>query len=50
MHGHGGQFVCIIPDKKLIITMTAEVNTQDDFQLTKNKAFEWVDRIVAITR
>jgi CubicO group peptidase (beta-lactamase class C family) len=50
MHGHGGQFVCIVPDKKLIVMMTAEVNTQDDFQFTKNKAFEWVDRIVAITR
>lgn len=47
MHGHGGQYVCIIPDKKLIVVMTAEVNTQDDFQLGK-EAFDWVDKIVEI--
>ena len=50
MHGHGGQLVCIIPDKKLIVMMTAEVNTQDDFQFSKDKAFEWVDKIIVITR
>ena len=50
MHGHGGQYVCIIPDKKLIVMMTAEVNTQDDFQFSKDRAFEWVDKIIAITR
>jgi CubicO group peptidase (beta-lactamase class C family) len=47
MHGHGGQYVCIIPDKKLVIVMTAEVNTQDDFQFGK-EAFDWVDKIVEI--
>jgi len=47
MHGHGGQFVCIIPAKKLIVVMTAEVNTQDDFQFGK-EAFDWVDKIVEI--
>lgn len=47
MHGHGGQYVCIIPDKKLVVAMTAEVNTQDDFQFGK-EAFEWVDKIVEI--
>lgn len=47
MHGHGGQYVCIIPDKKLVVVMTAEVNTQDDFQLGK-EAFDWVDKIVEI--
>jgi CubicO group peptidase (beta-lactamase class C family) len=47
MHGHGGQFVCIIPDKNLVVVMTAEVNTQDDFQFGK-EAFEWVDKIVEI--
>lgn len=47
MHGHGGQYVCIIPDKNLVVVMTAEVNTQDDFQFGK-EAFEWVDKIVEI--
>jgi CubicO group peptidase (beta-lactamase class C family) len=44
MHGHGGQFVGIIPGKKLIVVFTAEVNTQDQFQLGI-EAFEWVDKI-----
>lgn len=48
MHGHGGQFICIFPDKKLVIVMTAEVNTQDDFQLGK-EAFDWMDKIVEIS-
>lgn len=47
MHGHGGQYICIIPDKKLVVAMTAEVNTQDDFQFGK-EAFEWVAKIVEI--
>jgi CubicO group peptidase (beta-lactamase class C family) len=48
MHGHGGQYVCIIPDKNLVVVMTAEVNTQDDFQFGK-EAFDWVDKIVEIS-
>ena len=48
MHGHGGQFVCIFPDKKLVIVMTAEVNTQDDFQFGI-EAFDWMDKIVEIS-
>ncbi|MFZ0283584.1 MAG: serine hydrolase [Bacteroidales bacterium] len=47
MSGHGGQYVCIIPSKKLIVVMTAEVNTQGDFQFGKD-AFNWVDRISEI--
>jgi CubicO group peptidase (beta-lactamase class C family) len=47
MWGHGGQYVCIIPSKNLIVVMTAEVNTQDDFQFN-NGVFNWVDRIVQI--
>ena len=47
MSGHGGQYVCIIPAKNLIVVMTAEVNTQGDFQFGK-EAFGWVDRIVQI--
>ncbi len=49
MHGQGGQFVSIMPEKNLIVMMTAEVNTQDDFQFTKENAFKWVDRIIAIS-
>ena len=48
MSGHGGQYVCIIPSKRLIVVMTAEVNTQGEFQFGKS-AFEWVDRISGIT-
>jgi CubicO group peptidase (beta-lactamase class C family) len=47
MSGHGGQYVCIIPSKKLIVVITSEVNTQGDFQFGK-EAFDWVDRIVKI--
>lgn len=49
MSGHGGQYVFILPAKQLVITMTSEVNTQGEFQFTRNKAFAWVDRIAAIT-
>jgi CubicO group peptidase (beta-lactamase class C family) len=45
MSGHGGQYVCIIPSKNLVVVMTAEVNTQGDFQFGRD-AFEWVDRVV----
>jgi CubicO group peptidase (beta-lactamase class C family) len=48
MSGHGGQYVCIIPSKMLVIVMTAEVNTQGDFQFGR-EGFEWVDRIKEIT-
>ena len=47
MSGHGGQYVCIIPEKKLVVAMTAEVNTQDYFQFGR-EAFDWVDKIVEI--
>ena len=47
MSGHGGQYVCILPAKNLIVVMTSEVNTQGDFQFGK-EAFEWVDRITEI--
>lgn len=47
MSGHGGQYVCIVPSRNLIVVMTAEPNTQGDFQFGK-EAFEWVDRIVNI--
>lgn len=48
MWGHGGQYVCILPSKNLIIVMTAEVNTQGEFQFG-TEAFNWVDKIEKIT-
>jgi CubicO group peptidase (beta-lactamase class C family) len=48
MSGHGGQYVCILPSKNLIVVMTAEPNTQGEFQFGK-EAFDWVDRIAGIT-
>lgn len=45
MSGHGGQYVFIIPSKSLIVVMTAEPNTQGNFQF-KEKASEFVDQIV----
>jgi CubicO group peptidase (beta-lactamase class C family) len=48
MCGHGGQYVCILPEKELIVVMTAEVNTQGDFQFRFDEAFKWVDRIAKI--
>jgi CubicO group peptidase (beta-lactamase class C family) len=47
MSGHGGQYVCILPSKKLLVVMTAEANTQGEFQFGK-EAFNWVDRISRI--
>jgi CubicO group peptidase (beta-lactamase class C family) len=47
MHGHGGQIVIIYPEKKLVVVMTAEVNTQDDSQLGI-EVFDWADEIVKI--
>ncbi len=49
MSGHGGQYVFIIPSKELIIVMTAEVNTQGEFQFGREDAFKWVDRINEIS-
>jgi CubicO group peptidase (beta-lactamase class C family) len=48
MSGHGGQYVCIIPSRNLVIVMTSEANTQGEFQFGRS-AFEWVDRIVSIS-
>jgi len=47
MSGHGGQYVFLLPDMALMIVMTAEVNTQGDFQFKREKALPWVDRISA---
>ena len=44
MSGHGGQYVCILPAKQLVVVITSEPNTQGDFQFGK-EGFSWIDRI-----
>jgi CubicO group peptidase (beta-lactamase class C family) len=46
MSGHGGQYVFVVPEKNLLVVMTAEVNTQGDFQFRRDAALEWLDRVV----
>ncbi len=46
MDGHGGQYVFVAPKKNMVIVMTAEVNTQDDFQFLNTEALRWVDKIL----
>lgn len=46
MSGHGGQYAFIQPEKKLIVVMTAEPNTQDEFQFSTEEALEVVDRVL----
>jgi CubicO group peptidase (beta-lactamase class C family) len=48
MMGHGGQLVCIQPEKKLIVVITAEANTQGDYQMSFSVNFELVKRIMDI--
>lgn len=50
MDGHGGQYVFVVPHKKLLVVMTAEVNTQGRHQFLRQRAFEWVDKIIALAR
>lgn len=50
MSGHGGQYVFILPDKNMLIVFTSEVNTQGDFQFTRDKAIQWVDKINSIAQ
>lgn len=49
MDGHGGQFVFANPAKNLMVVMTSEPNTQDEFQLSLNKGLEIYDRINSIS-
>jgi len=45
MRGHGGQFVFINKLKNLIVVITSEPNTQDDFELSLNQGLSIYDRI-----
>jgi CubicO group peptidase (beta-lactamase class C family) len=49
MDGHGGQFAFIVPDKDLVIVMTAIPNTQGDFQIKADEALKVVDKILSTT-
>ena len=46
MNGHGGQYAFIRPDKKLIVVITSEPNTQDEFQYSVWEAMDVVDRVL----
>jgi len=48
MRGHGGQYVFINKSKNLIVLITSEPNTQDDFQLSLNQGLSIYDRINSI--
>jgi len=49
MRGHGGQFVFINKSKNLIVVITSEPNTQDDFELSLNQGLSIYDRINSIS-
>ena len=47
MDGHGGQYAFVVPDKKLVVVMTAFPNTQDDYQIRPDEAMPVVKKIIA---
>lgn len=49
MMGHGGQLVCIVPQKNLIVVVTAEPNIQGDYQLSFQILFNYVKRIIRLS-
>jgi CubicO group peptidase (beta-lactamase class C family) len=49
MWGHGGQYAFVVPDTQLVVVITSEPNTQDEFQLGLEKALSIVDSIKSIT-
>lgn len=48
MMGHGGQLVCVIPEEKLIIAITAEPLIQNEYQLSFSVNFDVVNQIISI--
>jgi CubicO group peptidase (beta-lactamase class C family) len=49
MRGHGGQYVFINKNKKLMVVITSEPNTQGRFQLSLNQGLSIYDSINNIT-
>jgi CubicO group peptidase (beta-lactamase class C family) len=49
MRGHGGQYVFINKDKKLMVVITSEPNTQGDFQLSLFQGLSIYDRVNEIS-
>ncbi|MDE5574228.1 MAG: serine hydrolase, partial [Bacteroidales bacterium] len=47
MHGQGGQYVLVNPEYGLLITITAEPNTQGRFQFSLEDAFSLHNRIIS---
>lgn len=48
MMGHGGQWVCIVPDERLIIAITAEPLIQGEYQLSFSVNFDVANQIISI--
>lgn len=44
--GSGGQLVCVQPAKNLIVVITAESNTQGDYEMAFSTNFYFVNRIM----
>lgn len=44
--GHGGQFVFIVPEKDLVVVVTAIPNTQGDYQIHANEVLPYVHQIM----
>lgn len=49
MWGHGGQYAFIVPAKNLVVVMTSIPNTQGDYQIQADEAFQVVDKIIDAT-
>lgn len=50
MHGQGGQYVLVSPKHGLVITITAEPNTQGKFQFPLSDALSLHDRMESLAR
>jgi len=46
MDGHGGQYAFVVPNKNVVVVMTAIPNTQGDFQIKSDEAFVVLDQII----
>ncbi|MFC2133679.1 serine hydrolase domain-containing protein [Bacteroidota bacterium] len=48
MNGHGGQYAFVLPDKNMVVVITSEPNTQDNFQLGMERGLQIADRIIEV--